>query len=83
MERAFFKYEDTWLGTLVYDNENHKSFFYYNLCSNDVSKIHSVRPSIIIEILETVRRDAKNPSFDFYSYINKYDAYGFHFEKED
>lgn len=81
MKRAYFKYNNILLGTLVYDEELKIGNFFYTVCSKDVDALTGIRPSILMELLESVRRDVNESNFDYDTYISKYDVNGLHFEE--
>lgn len=81
MKRAYFKYNNILLGTLVYDEELKIGNFFYTVCSKDVDALTGIRPSILMELLESVRRDVNESNFDYDTYIGKYDVNGLHFEE--
>ena len=83
MKRAFFKYDNILLGTLVHDEKTNYNSFFYTVCSADVDALTAIRPSILMEILESVRRDVNDSHFDYETYISKYDVKGLHFEEEE
>lgn len=82
MRKAYFKYNDILLGTLINDEKTGYSSFFYTVSSWDVDNLTKIRPSILMELLESVRRDVNESNFDFDTYISKYDANGLHFELE-
>ena len=83
MKRAYFKYNNILLGTLVYDEDTKTGNFFYTVCSKDVDALTDIRPSILMELLESVRRDVKESNFDYETYVGKYGVKGLHFEEED
>lgn len=82
MRKAYFKCNDILLGTLINDEKTGYSSFFYTVSSWDVDNLTKIRPSILMELLESVRRDVNESNFDFDTYISKYDANGLHFEVE-
>lgn len=82
MKRAFFKFDDILLGTLVYDEETGNGSFFYTVCSWQVDNLKGIRPSILMEILESVRHDVKEKNFNYEEYISKYNTIGLHFEED-
>ena len=65
MKEAHFYYGDRMLGIIMYDPELKDGYFFYSFNSLDSDAITTILPSTIINILEDIKFDVKDPDFDY------------------